>query len=341
MTQQARAPGKIIVSGEHAVVYGRPAIAMAVDLHAVATVGPAADGRLTFEIPALPATLACTPAELVALRDERLAGYAQFLAGRLPIAAVLPRAVELIPLAFSLVPGAVESRAGLHLRLDVQLPVGAGMGSSAAVALSVLKAADAWLAAGLDDAGLFDRGMQCERLMHGHPSGVDVHVSLHGGAVRFQAGQVQPRPPPAWPFVLLHTGKPACSTGECVMAVRGRFATSHIWDDFAAVTDAIDATLAQPVAPAVPELIHRNHRLLCEIGVVPQRVRRLIADIEAADGAAKICGAGAVRGDTGGVVLAVGVKDLEGLCREHGARRLDCAVTHRGVHLVPAAERLP
>jgi hypothetical protein len=52
--------------------------------------------------------------------------------------------------------------------------------------------------------------------------------------------------------------------------------------------------------------VRENHRLLCEIGVVPTRVKKMIEAIEALGGAAKICGAGSVTGENAGVVWVVG-----------------------------------
>jgi mevalonate kinase len=52
-------------------------------------------------------------------------------------------------------------------------------------------------------------------------------------------------------------------------------------------------------------LIRENHRLLCRIGVVPQKVQQFVSEVEAAGGAAKVCGAGSVRGDSGGAVLVL------------------------------------
>ena len=54
------------------------------------------------------------------------------------------------------------------------------------------------------------------------------------------------------------------------------------------------------------ENIKINHRLLCRTGVVPGPVQELVARIEKAGGAAKISGAGSVRGDSAGVLLVTG-----------------------------------
>ena len=68
------------------------------------------------------------------------------------------------------------------------------------------------------------------------------------------------------------------------------------------------------------EAIQANHQLLHHIGVVPKVVSEFISSIEAHDGAAKICGAGSVAGDHGGLVFAMGVDQayLEHLSQSYG-----------------------
>jgi len=86
--------------------------------------------------------------------------------------------------------------------------------------------------------------------------------------------------------------------------VSARYPKEHpIWISFEKITDGLQKALCAGDAPTVRDVVKEQHRLLCEIGVVPEKVRRFIRQIEDDGGAAKICGAGSVRGDRGGVVL--------------------------------------
>ena len=68
------------------------------------------------------------------------------------------------------------------------------------------------------------------------------------------------------------------------------------------------------------DAIKTNHQLLQQIGVVPAQVCEFISGIEAHGGAAKICGAGSVVGDHGGLVFVSGLEQalIEKLCLSHG-----------------------
>ena len=66
------------------------------------------------------------------------------------------------------------------------------------------------------------------------------------------------------------------------------------------------------------ESIRENHRLLVEIGVVPEQVSAFVREIEQAGGAAKICGAGSVVGDAAGVLLVLADEAPVALCKKYG-----------------------
>ncbi|MFC2304964.1 MAG: GHMP kinase, partial [Cardiobacterium hominis] len=104
-----------------------------------------------------------------------------------------------------------------------------------------------------------------------------------------------------WYWIL--SGIPAVSTGESVAHVRKQHGhDASLWQQFAATTTALQTALTTGADPR--PALRENHRLLTHIGVVPAPAAALIRDIETAGGAAKISGAGAHRGDGGGIILA-------------------------------------
>ena len=88
--------------------------------------------------------------------------------------------------------------------------------------------------------------------------------------------------------------------------MRQRFPGTHpIWGAFAATTETIRDALTRADRARLQEAVQTNHVLLRKIGVVPDRVNALIRELNR-HGAAKISGAGSVRGDAAGVVLYLG-----------------------------------
>lgn len=331
-----QAPAKLIISGEHAVVYGRPALAVAVAPGVTARVAAhEAAGEVVFSMPAYGLEKRVYTRDLAAFVGAKTAAWAAFAAGRCPITAVLDGAWELLPMAYGLGLDGAAPPEGTRLHLESGVPVGCGMGTSAALGLAVIRAAAAVAGLEVDHDQLYGRSLSCERCLHGYPSGVDSCLCLEGGSIRFQEETLTPRPLPDTDLRLLLTGRPASTTGECVMHVRERFADSAIWDEFAAVTEAVDRALDH--APAdLPALVRENHRLLCRIGVVPERVQALIAELEAAGAGAKVCGAGSVAGDQAGVVLVCGAVDLDAFAAAHGLRTLRCTPQAEGLRLTQA-----
>jgi mevalonate kinase len=123
-----------------------------------------------------------------------------------------------------------------------------------------------------------------------------------GGCVEVQGENLTPLTSQALgaDYYWIYTGTPLSSTGECVDRVRQQFTHSEIWQEFAAITRQWHAATAADRSA----LLRENHRLLCRLGVVPGAVQRLIQQIEVLGGAAKISGAGSIRGEAAGLVLA-------------------------------------
>lgn len=260
---RARAPGKLILAGEHAVVYGHPALAIAVDRGTTVTLrrrpGPTALGRSV-------------------VRDTR----------------VLPGLLTVLPAE------------GLEIDIESDLPVGRGMGSSAALAVAVVRAHAALEAEPLDFATTHARAFGPERHFHGDPSGVDHAVSALGGGVRYvkaaDGPRITPLPLPDLRLVVVDSGS-AGDTGALVTGVRSRRpGIDPALDRIGALVEELDAGLRAGMAhPELGALLDENHSLLREIGVSTPTLDAIVGACRAAGAhGAKLAGAGG-----GGVVIAL------------------------------------
>jgi mevalonate kinase len=304
---KAVSPGKLILSGEHSVVYGKPAVAMAIDRSVTATIEDTADGQVAFEMPGVTERESFTMLALQDFKRRAQNNYRLFLEGRLGIRDVLHKPVDLFKFGFITVLDGLHRKldSGIVIKLKSTIPVGSGMGSSAASVLSELRAVGHYLRVDFKPDWYYEFSLESEKLQHGHPSGVDSYISLYGGCAAFQNGQARSVPLPRMKMYLVETGTPEATTGECVVQVKEQFQNDLIWNDFEAVTGEVEKAVRENNSELMRSLIRENHRLLCRIGVVPPKVQQFAADVEAAGGAAKICGAGSIRGQNGGVVLVL------------------------------------
>jgi len=148
--------GKVILLGEHAVVYGVPAIVLGIDRGATAR-ATAIDATSRSEL-----TLGITER----VTDEGASDVSRAFAALLHASAVTrPVRVE----------------------VTTELPSGAGLGCSAALGVAIVRALDAWEGrppATATDAA--ERAMAWEKVFHGNPSGVDAAAAARGGCLLYQ-----------------------------------------------------------------------------------------------------------------------------------------------------------
>lgn len=112
------------------------------------------------------------------------------------------------------------------------------------------------------------------------------------------------------------------------------FKKSSIGNDFSAVTNAFDQALQNEDREEIKNCIRQNHHLLRTIGVVPDKINNFIVDVEKLGGAAKICGAGSIRGDNGGAVLVAADKPLVDLPQRYGYSLIPVQTDNQGTHVV-------
>ena len=152
MSARASAPGKVLLLGEHAVVYGQPALAASLQRGVRIEVAEAAETTI---VVGSPAEIAPPPELLLAANEmaARIGAPPRF------------RAV-----------------------IETELPLGAGLGSSAAVGVALARALSQLAARQCSDERASELALGFERHFHGAPSGVDPAISARGGVLLFRRG---------------------------------------------------------------------------------------------------------------------------------------------------------
>jgi len=280
------APGKIILFGEHAVVYGRPALAVPVmQVHADVEVSDSARRGVWIDAPAVG-----LQAELTTLPSDH------------PIASVINNLFFL---------SGVSPFPNLEVKISSTIPVAAGLGSGAAVTVALTRALAAHLNHAMTDEELNAFTYEIEKLHHGTPSGIDNTVVTYarpvyfvkspageGDATTFTVGQ---------PFTLVigDTGISA-PTRESVAVVRKLLESDpkywdNVFDQVEEISFAARRVIEDGWLKMLGALMDENHMLLQEMTVSSAELDRLV---EAARRAGAL-GAKLSGGGRGGNMIAL------------------------------------
>ncbi len=332
---KAHAPGKLILTGEHAVVHGAPALVTAISRFATCEVSLEKDPAVVLQLDDFEDVLRTDYESLAATRSTLSERHEQFTQGKMPVSDILRNESELVTFALALIVAAYgHPEKGLQLRLHSDIPIGCGMGSSAASILSVMRATSAVLGMDVPPTQMLELALEAEKLQHGNPSGVDPYICLHGGCCRFQSGHAQPIDLPTIPLHLVHTGVPESTTGECVAHATPHFESADMIQAFRDVETEMESAFLSHDLAKVTSLVQRNHRLLTGIGVVPTQVQAFIEALEAEGHAAKICGAGSIKGPGAGMVWVVAEESPVAICREFDYTMVSAQGEPRGTSIV-------
>lgn len=322
----ASAPAKVILFGEHFVVYGEPAIVLAIDKRAYAKVENRNDKRL-----------------YIRSVNLNLAGY--FENGTFKIeqgdAKEAKMKFEPIKLAFERISEKYGEKVGLSIEINSTVPVAAGLGSSAAVVAAVTAAIVAFLNVKMSKEDVFRITYEAEKIVHGTPSGIDPAISTFGGVLLFQmdTGFKPLDVKMDIPLVIGDTGVER-STRIQVEKVR------EIKEKYPQVVDpimlaareivlkAIDA-IKEKDLDALGDLMNINHALLYGVGVSDESLEWLVnAARKAGALGAKLTGAGG-----GGCMIALAKNErleqiLEAI-QSAGGRPFIARKTDEGVRIEP------
>jgi mevalonate kinase len=315
----ATAPGKVIIFGEHAVVYARPAIAVPVtDVQARAEIAVGEPGSGLWLLAAdLPAPDGSPGGHLCRLRDA---------AEDDPLRAIVELALD----AFSrdaAVAGGLDSEPDVLVKVTSTIPIARGLGSGAAVATAVARAIAHHFGRSPEPEEISRLVYEVEKLHHGTPSGIDNTVISYERPVFFVRGEgIMPLPVGApLSLVIADTGV-VSSTREVVGDLRRRWQAQpehyeRLFDEIGAIARLAKIAIERGDPHAVGQLMNENHELLKTIGVSSPELNTLV-EAALATGAlgAKMSGAG-----WGGNMLALvepqRAPAVAGALREAGATR--------------------
>ncbi len=200
-----------------------------------------------------------------------------------------------------------ETESGVSLDVDCEIPVGAGLGSSASTTVATIVAVARAKQARLTRQDVFKIAFGPESYLHENPSGVDHAASIYGGIIRFtRPGDIKKLRVKRAPRILVCDTGIHRSTKKLVGAVarksreKRQVFTGHV-DEVREISESAVRALRRGDAKDLGGLMNTNHELLAQIGVSHPRLDELVS-IARANGAlgAKMTGAGG-----GGCIIAL------------------------------------
>ncbi len=275
------APGKIILSGEHSVVYTKPAFVTAIDL------------KLTFHIKKDSSKKEFPQDKAIVYCEKIVKAYLQ--KKQIPF--------HDDPYSYS---------------IDSDIPKGCGMGSSAAFCVaSVASFLHYYTGKEHDKQTINSLAYQCEKYFHGMPSGVDVSASCFGGLIFYRKefeflktiSSLNFKIPKKFQdrMILINTGRPIETTADMVKHV-GNLYNKHpkkmeqALAGIERVTKRMVISIVKEDIKMFTDALGENQKLLVELGIVSKDTQKLIDSLKPF-GVGKVTGAGGVKGGSGMILF--------------------------------------
>lgn len=335
----ASAPGKVHLIGEHAVVYGHPAIIAAVEKRIYVT---------------------AERADKVVLRDDRwnsrrewhveecmeASDYASNLwkkcSGKRSFSDIVSWAKDggkfnnywkaMIGTVLSMT--GADSGISIHItRCDI--PSGSGLGSSSASAVAIAKAVSEAYGKKMPREMINSIAFECEKFIHGTPSGGDNSASCFGGLVWFQKAQPANIIVPLdygklENFLFVNAGVPEKSTGELVQMVRNmpENVRNPKMEEIEKMTHEMKHVLKDRDYGRLKEIMNRTNEILSSLGLSTHATEEIYEAVASIGGGAKMCGACG-----GGIVLCwhEDVKKLKDVIKKLGYESFEADLAVEGV----------
>ena len=255
----AKAPGKVILFGEHSVVYKQPAIAIAVSKFSQTKVYPdnsISSGEINLKAPDYnnETKIVYNPHN-----SNLKPGFGKLFH---PVWIVLNQIIDKDIQSFL--------TEGLTIEISSNIPRGAGMGSSASLWVSCAKALSEAFDLNFTQEKISAIAFEAEKFVHGTPSGIDNSVCTFGGGILFENENIQPLKVPELTLIVGNTQKSRRTRGM-VALVRHRH---NFWPFYKEIISSMGSLVRNSLSylrdgdiNRIGELMDINHGLLVSLGV--------------------------------------------------------------------------
>jgi mevalonate kinase len=288
----ASAPGKAILFGEHAVIYGKPAIAVAIDKKARVKIRERIDSKTYVEVPGLGISEYLEPENDVIHEKQINKGILDY------ISKSLKKVNQL---------SGLKKQNGMDINVDLEIPIGSGLGSSAAVTVATITALSFYNKLEFKKDEIANYAHQVELDVQGAASPIDTTLSTYGGVIYLSRNSEEiTHLPLNWnPSLIIGYTDRESNTRELVESVRIKKESypsviNPIMDSIEQITDNAREAIVCENAEILGELMNINHGLLDALGVnTPELSRMVYIARKAGAIGSKITGAGG-----GGSIIA-------------------------------------
>ncbi|OGF98723.1 mevalonate kinase [Candidatus Gottesmanbacteria bacterium RBG_16_38_7b] len=238
------AAGKLMLLGEHAVVYGYPCLVTAINK------------KITVSIKKIPS------------QDIQLNS---------PIA---PKSVY-VAASVSKFFQKYKFKSGLSITTTSEFLPTLGLGSSSAVTVATLKALAQLFEIQLNKSQLFDLAVSVVRSIHSQASGFDVASAVYGGTIYYQIGKpVIQLPHRHLPLLVIYSGTKADTSSivarVAALKVKNPAKVNNIFKSIASLVDKAKNAYLKSDWPTLGKLFNQNHQLLIKLGVSTDKLDSLV-----------------------------------------------------------------
>ncbi|MFX1521605.1 MAG: mevalonate kinase [Promethearchaeota archaeon] len=295
------APGKTHLIGEHAVVYGEPAIIISVGKRAYVSVEKE-EGNVKIYAQDINESGAFSLSELKNFAEKLRKLWEDCFKTKnfSPLYSLLKHEhLGHIKAMIATTMTEFDLNSGFKLKISSEIPIGSGLGSSAALSVAVPKALSELFENKLTLDEINQVAYKIESLAHGTPSGGDNSICCYGGALWFKKGTPNIIEPlhldvTMKNFVLVFTGIPQLTTGELVSNVRSldpEYRNPRV-KKLGMYTYEMRECLAKQDFTRLKELMNLAQELLAELGVSIDVLDKIHNAVKEINGGAKLSGAG-------------------------------------------------